>query len=84
MPQEMYVLQHSYALRSGCDETKLLGCSPRKRRHNRQSNCTEHFPFFVSTPGTSTLTNTSWMKNAGPKDSARSLDRETVRLMTVF
>ncbi|EFB74874.1 DUF7336 domain-containing protein [Subdoligranulum variabile] len=25
MRQEVYVLQHSYALQNGCDETKLLG-----------------------------------------------------------
>lgn len=25
MVQEVYVLQHSYALQNGCDETKLLG-----------------------------------------------------------
>lgn len=25
MMQEVYVLQHSYALQNGCDETKLLG-----------------------------------------------------------
>lgn len=25
MRQEVYVLQHSYALQNGCDETKMLG-----------------------------------------------------------
>lgn len=59
MMQEVYVLQHSYALQNGCDETKLLGVFSSEEKAQAAIEMYRTLPGFVSIPRTSTLTNTS-------------------------
>lgn len=50
MMQEVYVLQHSYALQNGCDETKLLGVFSSEEKAQEAIEMYRTLPGFCEHP----------------------------------